>query len=131
MKEEIKKVIQEILSDMKVEANFIVENPTDISNGDFSTNVAMALSKELKESPSSIADKIIEDLNKKELKNFSKIEKAGAGFINFYLSDEKVQSLIEKPVFENDSLKGQEVLLEFTDPNPFKQCQQQKQQQCK
>lgn len=121
MKDRIKILIEGILKDMKIEADFIVENPADISNGDYSTNIAMALSKELGRSPSEIADGIIDSLNKKSIKEFSKIEKAGPGFINFFLSDDYVRQEITKPSFKNDSLKGKKMLLEFTDPNPFKQ----------
>lgn len=121
MKEEIKKVINEILGGMKVKVDFVVEIPADISNGDYSTNIALALSKELSDDPSSIADKIITELIQKDLKNFSRIEKAGPGFINFYLSDEYVQSQVQNPTFKNSTLDGKKYLIEYTDPNPFKQ----------
>ncbi len=121
MKEEIKKIIKDILAEMKVSTDFIVESPGDLSHGEYSTNIALALSKELSDSPSSIADTIIEKLNQKDLKKFSKIEKAGPGFINFYLSGTEIQNKIQKPVFETNILKGQKILLEFTDPNLFKQ----------
>jgi len=121
MKEEIKKIIKDILAEMKVSTDFIVEIPGDLSHGEYSTNIALALSKELSDSPSSIADTIIEKLNQKDLKKFSKIEKAGPGFINFYLSGTEIQNKIQKPVFETNILKGQKILLEFTDRNLFKQ----------
>ena len=121
MKEEIKKVLDEILKDMEVEVDFIVENPADISNGDYSTNIAMALSKSLEKNPGEIAEEIIEKLENKNLKEISKIEKAGPGFINFYLSDDYVKSQISNLNFQNESLNGKKILIEFTDPNPFKQ----------
>jgi arginyl-tRNA synthetase len=121
MKNKIEKVIKEILNDMKVEADFVVELPKEISNGDYSTNVAMILSKILKRNPSEIADEIILKIENKKLDEFSSIEKAGPGFINFYLSDEEIQRGIAIPTFKNEILKGKKILFEFTDPNPFKQ----------
>jgi arginyl-tRNA synthetase len=135
MKEEIIEAINEALDKLKYptthkasqdesedsKVNFIVEIPADISNGNYSTNVAMALAGEVKDSPEIIADKVISKLSPKFVKRFSKIEKAGTGFINFYLNDEEVQKKVSKPTFKTDALKGQKILLEFTDPNPFKQ----------
>jgi arginyl-tRNA synthetase len=121
MKNKLQIILGDVLKDMNVSADFIVETPADLSHGEYSTNVALALSKELNESPSSIADTIIEKISQKDLKEFSKIEKAGPGFINFYLTEEEIQNKIKNPVFETNILNGQKILLEFTDPNPFKQ----------
>jgi arginyl-tRNA synthetase len=122
MKNLIKDKIKETLNDLGIpETDFVVEIPAEIKNGDYSTNVAFVLSKELKDSPNSIADKIIIKLNEKEISEFSKIEKAGAGFINFYLSDDAIRERVLNPIFKNNILNNQKVLLEFTDPNPFKQ----------
>lgn len=124
MKQEIKKIIENILNEMNAEADFIVEIPADISNGDYSTNVALALSKSLNKNPNEIADEIIKKLDDKQQTtdhSFKKIEKAGPGFINFYLSDEYIRKQIQNTTFKNETLKGKKVLMEFTDPNPFKQ----------
>lgn len=124
MKQEIKKIIENILNEMNAEVDFIVEIPADISNGDYSTNVALALSKSLNKNPNEIADEIIKKLDDKQQTtdhSFKKIEKAGPGFINFYLSDEYIREQIQNPTFKNEILKGKKVLMEFTDPNPFKQ----------
>ena len=84
--------------------------------------------KSLKKKPGKIAEEFVEKLKEKSLLRDgeailrgSKIEKAGPGFINFYISDEVIQENIKAPTFVNDFLKGQKILLEFTDPNPFKQ----------
>lgn len=122
MKNEIKKVIDGILKEEGLTSNFTVETPADISNGDYSANVAMVLSKDLGKNPSEIADDLIEKIKTKEKgESFKKIEKAGAGFINFYLSDKVIRENVLKPSFENDILKGQTILVEYTNPNLFKQ----------
>ncbi len=114
----------------------VVEVPTDTKNGDFTSNVvliAFAKSKELGiknyGSPFELATKIVEILNSKFIPQnsaFSKVEKAQPGFINFFLSKkallERLNSILESG---EDSLEktmdGKRVIVEFTDPNPFKE----------
>lgn len=102
--------------------DFVVELPKDISNGDFSTNVALILAKETKKNPKEIAEFLIEKWNSYSLSNFSKIETAGPGFINFYLSKEYLEKEIAKPLSKIESqYTGKKIITEYTDPNPFKQ----------
>ena len=63
-----------------------LDNPKDEKHGDITTNVALTLSKELKQKPRDIAQSIMDnlDLNSEII---SKVELAGAGFINFFISD--------------------------------------------
>ena len=70
----------------KVEIN--LEIPEDISHGDYSCNIALQLSKKLGKSPRDIAEEIKERLNTEYsiLDTVEKVEVAGPGFINFYLS---------------------------------------------
>lgn len=90
----------------------LIDIPQNERFGDFSTNCALRLSKELKKSPSEVALKLSEALQKYlqahnliDVINEVKVE--GAGFINFYLSDsylcEEIKQLILK---KEDYLKG-------------------------
>ena len=63
----------------------VVERPKEASHGDYSTNVALALSKKLGKNPMEIAQKIAEGIKDKL---FEKVEAVAPGFINFYLSKE-------------------------------------------
>jgi len=109
MKQEIKNLIKKIISE---EVDFSVEIPTNKDFGDYSTNVAMVLKK----TPTEIAEKIKSNLFKKiEVKN---------GFINFFVSDKYfIENLknIDKDFGKNDNLKNKKVILDYTDPNPFKE----------
>ncbi len=100
-----------------------LEHPDDISHGDFSSNVALMYSKELKVSPKVLAEKIVEAL-KKNLPNFVKsVEIAGPGFINFKLKDEvfvKEVLEIDEDFGKNVHDKKKKIMVEYTDPNPFK-----------
>ena len=64
----------------------IVEAPPDKFDFDFSSNAAMILSKTVKDNPRNIAEKIKNILEKKS-KDFSKIDIAGPGFLNFKLTN--------------------------------------------
>jgi arginyl-tRNA synthetase len=127
MKEKLQKLIEEILKTLEItEVNFSIEHPTDFKNGDYSTNVAMVCAKQLKTNPRDLAEKIKIELEKDLSKEISKVEVAGAGFINFYLSreffTENVKEILNKKEEwgKNDLLSGKKVMVEYTDPNPFK-----------
>ncbi len=103
-----------------------LEHPDDISHGDYSTNIALALAKEAKENPRALAEKIVEEIRKNLSSDILKVEVAGAGFINFYLSKEffakEISEIVSKKenYVKGNALKGKEALFEYTDPNPFK-----------
>ncbi|MBQ2754576.1 MAG: arginine--tRNA ligase, partial [Clostridia bacterium] len=103
--------------------NYIIEVPKDRANGDFSANVAMLLSKEAKMAPRMIAEKLVADMDFKDT-YIEKIEVAGPGFINFYLSDNRlydviadVESMGERYGSVNDG-QGKKVMVEFVSANP-------------
>ena len=80
MQEEIKKEIQKVLASLHIESGEIsLEHPTEIFHGDYSTNIALALAKELKQIPRELAEKIVKELQKKLPPEIEKIEIAGAG----------------------------------------------------
>ena len=64
-----------------------IEIPADSKNGDFSTNAAMALARAFRNNPRKIAEIITANLDLSDLP-IQKSDIAGAGFINFYLSDD-------------------------------------------
>ena len=81
--------------------------------GDFTTNVALKLSKLLKQKPLDLAKSIIENTSSNE---FEKIEVAGPGFINFFLKDQSFLKLLNdgKRRFQDQST----VNIEFVSANP-------------
>ncbi len=127
MKRKIEILIKNALSNLGIEAqNVSLEHPADLNNGDYSTNVAMAHAKKLGTSPRELAEKIKTEIEKENLKEISKIEVAGAGFINFYLSHEFFVDSIKEVLKQkenwgnNNLLSGKKVMVEYTQPNPFK-----------
>ena len=124
--DKIKQLINEALESLDIkDVDFVVEHPEDLKNGDYSTNVAMAGAKQLKSNPRELAQKVLEELNKILPKEIEKVEIAGAGFINFYLAPKffrgSVEEILNNPGFaQNKSLKNKKIMVEYTDPNPFK-----------
>lgn len=103
--------------------DFAVEIPADRSHGDFATNIAMVSAKVFRLPPKKIAEIIISNLN---LENtmFKKVEVAGPGFINFFLSNLFYISVLRD--IENlgsnygrsNFGKGKKVMVEFVSANP-------------
>ena len=126
IREELKKAIKEAISVLGFEIEDIhLEHPADLSYGDYSTNVAMVLGKVNSRNPKELAQEIADKIS--ENKSIEKVEVAGAGFINFYLSQEFFTESIKEILKEKDkwgsngSLKKQKIIVEYTDPNPFKE----------
>ncbi len=124
----LEKIIQEILSELGIEnPSVIFDHPTELSHGDYSTNVAMAYAKELKKNPRELAEQIKEYIENQKPDTVGKIEIAGPGFINFYLTNQFfVQSLKDilhkdDTFGKNENLKNKKAIVEYTDPNPFKE----------
>ncbi|MBQ2890928.1 MAG: arginine--tRNA ligase [Clostridia bacterium] len=99
-----------------------LEIPKDKQHGDFACNIAMMLAKPLKVAPRKIAEGIVSCLEKNA--DIEKVEIAGAGFINFYLTNNylySVLSAIEKMGTDYGKIdmgKGKKVMIEFVSANP-------------
>ncbi len=111
IKEKIENWVKEIL---KIEEDFVLAHPKEIKNGDYSS---FYFSENLKED--------LEKLEKNKLKEIERIENIG-NFINFYLSKEffaeAVNEVNEKrATFVKTSASRGKIIIEYTDPNPFKE----------
>ena len=100
----------------------VVEIPKDTKNGDFSTNVAMRLTKLLKRKPQDIAQEIVEELSKADF--IDKVEIAGPGFINFFVKKTSLAAIINTVVKAGDDYgsnnagNGVRLLEEYVSANP-------------
>lgn len=128
IKDKLENLIHDALQNLGVkEPKASLEHPTELSHGDYATNVAMIYSKELEMKPQELAKAIQHHIEQHQPEEIEKIEIAGAGFINFYLSQKffsnSIVAILEKGdgYGESDSLKGKKVMIEYTQPNPFKQ----------
>ncbi len=128
LKKELEKQIENILRDIGVESpRAELDTPAEMSHGEYSCNVALAYAKVFGIKPADLAQKIVDALLAKKHPHVESIEIAGAGFINFHLSSEFFVKTLEKIISEkdlygkNDLRAGEKVIVEYTDPNPFKQ----------
>lgn len=123
--QEIRLIIQEILNKMfekYKDIGFEIECPKQKGNGDYSCNVAFALSKSLGESPFEVAERIVREIEKVEDLNnkFSKVEAVKPGFINFYLADailfsNAVEILNKKEKFGRGKIgEGKTVVVDYS-----------------
>lgn len=100
-----------------------IEIPKDKSHGDYSTNLAMQLTKLLKRNPRQIAEAIIEALDTKTA-NIEKVEIAGPGFINLFLAKGAMTSIIKEVLAQKEAYgstdygKGTKYNIEFVSANP-------------
>lgn len=126
LKEQIKEMIKSALNELYIKfdpENIVVEVPKKREQGDFSTNIAMQLTKVLKDNSRNIAEKIVEVLSK-NTNEIKTIEIAGPGFINIYLNDEYVFSGISNVIKQGENYgsssigKKEKVDIEFVSANP-------------
>ncbi|MDB7979807.1 MULTISPECIES: arginine--tRNA ligase [Faecalicoccus] len=123
---ELKKAIQKAIQksfDLEVSLEQIaIEIPKNKDHGDFSSNVAMQLTRTLKQNPRNIATQITEALDKESC-SVSSMEIAGPGFINFTLDTNRYSKVIEE-ILEKKENYGQQpsngikVNLEYVSANP-------------
>jgi arginyl-tRNA synthetase len=103
-------------------AEIVIERPRDPSHGDFASNLALQLARELKANPRQIADRLVHELPVSGW--VDKAEVAGAGFINFRLAAAaKTQVVKEVLVRGSDygkrvGAKRPKVQVEFVSANP-------------
>ncbi|HEY9481004.1 MAG TPA: arginine--tRNA ligase [Candidatus Paceibacterota bacterium] len=105
----------------------VLEHPADPKNGDFATNVALASAKLAKTNPRELGERLAETLRAAKIKHVDRIEVAGPGFVNFYLSPVYFSNSLElalkrgKLFGMSNEWRGRKVLVEYTDPNIFKE----------
>lgn len=94
-------------------------NKPDRQFGDFSTNVALKISKLIKRSPLEIAEELKTDLLNISEIEFKSIDISRPGFLNFILKD---NALIQDDsfIFSSPGLAGKQLVIETNNPNPFK-----------
>lgn len=129
IKDLLQKAIIQALRELGIESvDFSLEHPGDLKNGDYSTNVAMVCAKKQNTNPRELAEKVVAILRKAqdEFPEIQEIQVAGAGFINFYLSRDFYTDTTKNILKlgsewgSTDILSEKKVMIEYTQPNPFK-----------
>lgn len=131
IKENIKQLIEEALDNCaqsglistKQSPPFVIETPKMKNHGDYATNVAMLIAPQEKKPPRKIAQDIVEHIPKND-DILEKLEIAGPGFINFFITRScwlkafKDISLQGSTYGRSQLGKGQKINLEYVSANP-------------
>ncbi len=119
MKHDIEQAIQAAIAEL-FEATVVAElSRPEEKFGDYATNVALQLSKQLGQNPREIAEKLAVKLRAELADAVKDVTIAGPGFINFTLNDRALAGSPTPPT----SQKGQtpvDAVIETNNPNPFK-----------
>ena len=125
MKTELASIISSALDQILDDYSSIdihIERPKTLEHGDYSTNIALQLTKILKKNPREIAQLIIEKVGLDP--SIDRLEIAGPGFINFYLSSAGKSSIINSIFSQSTNYghnltgKNQKLQVEFVSANP-------------
>ena len=99
-----------------------IERTRQKEHGDYSCNIAMVLAKHARRAPRDLAQQIADRLPVSKI--IAKVELAGPGFINFFLTDEPLYQGVRDVFSEGSSYghtnigAGQKVIVEFVSANP-------------
>ena len=124
IKQKIQNIIKISLEKNNIEFEIdkiIIETPKDTKNGDYSTNIALLLTKILKDNPMNIASKIVNEIKDKIIE---KVEIAAPGFINIYLTKQVLLDEINKIINENKNYgknntgNNKKINIEYVSANP-------------
>jgi arginyl-tRNA synthetase len=129
MKQHIESIVQTAVKQLQeagelpaMPAFIQIDTTKDKSHGDFATNIALILAKPAQKKPREIAESIVASLP--ESAYISKVEVAGPGFINFFLSAEALNEVVIKVLTEKEQYghskigRGKRILVEFLSSNP-------------
>ena len=125
----IEQLIQTALHQLRQNKKLTVDVPRvqidvtkDKQHGDFATNIAFVLAKPMQRKPREIAEFIIAALP--AARQIKKVEIAGPGFINFFLKDDALYSVV-RDILSVGALYGranignqQRIIVEFVSSNP-------------
>jgi arginyl-tRNA synthetase len=125
----IEKVLQDALralpEDLRMHgatATVGIERTRDSSHGDFASNIAMQLAKSAKRKPRELAQAIVDALPQSDL--VARVEIAGPGFINFFLSPAAFQAELARVIDQGRAYgrsemgAGKRLIVEFVSANP-------------
>lgn len=120
MKETLERAIVEALGALGIEADkATLERPADSTHGDYAANAALVYGKKAGIAPRALAGSLVEELLREPSEDIARLEVAGPGFINFFLTD----TALERAVFqglplENGVRASERVNIEFISTNP-------------
>ena len=100
--------------------DIVIENSRSPEHGDYASNVALKFASRIGKNPRDLAAFLVENINKD---NIDHIEIAGPGFINFFMKNDAINSIVKKIIEEGDNYgrgenKHKKINVEFVSANP-------------
>lgn len=110
----------ETLNVSLVENDVVIENSKSKEHGDYATNVALKYASRLGKNPRELANTIVEVIDKDQIDH---IEIAGPGFINFFMKNDAINSIVKKIIESGNKYgrgedKNKKINVEFVSANP-------------
>ena len=128
VRNEIKRIIGAVLKELGIAVGDIhLEHPEVPEHGDYATNAALRYAKEAGKGPRELAELLAAGIARAGDARIEKAEVAGPGFVNITLSQAffatALTEILEKGsnYGKNEALAGKKIIVEYTDPNPFKE----------
>jgi len=124
IRSEVRKTIKDSLGEIKDIPEFSLEVSSDLSHGDYASNIAFLAVGKLKKSPLEMAEDLKLKILKSKSKIFEKIEVAKPGFLNFFLNEEYLKNQVVKILKEKEKYgnltigQNKKVQIEFISANP-------------
>lgn len=117
----MKQELEQVISD-KCKKLFAVDVSVELTRpdeqfGDFATNVALQLAKQLGKNPREVAEALKSEIQHDAVQS---VEIAGPGFLNLKLTDQALVSQVQQETVAHAALAGKTVVIETNNPNPFK-----------
>ena len=121
---QLKLIVDEIIKESDVsDINYEIrlQENKDKEHGDYASNIAMILAKDLSANPKNLAEQISKDFPLDD--DILKVEVAGPGFINFFVSEATHAEVLknidsEKAKYGHSKKKAGKVLIEYVSSNP-------------
>ena len=118
MKTKLEQAIRSTVQDVFDHAVDVELTRPDEQFGDYASNVALQLAGKLKQKPRDIAEKLAAALKEQLSDDIKDVSIAGPGFLNLRLTGKALWQ--QSSAAPAQSLKGQIIVAEYSDPNPFK-----------
>jgi arginyl-tRNA synthetase len=127
VRDRIEQDLAHILKGLGIDIGFYsvpLEYPGELAHGDYATGIALKYAKQLGKNPRELADMVVAALGM--IEGVAKVDIAGPGFINFILTPEAISMSLEEARTDdswgsNETLAGQTIMVEYSQPNPFKE----------
>lgn len=122
-KSQVAKLLNEALKKVfpKIKAQALVEYPAMPEHGDYASSIALQITKDLKISPREVAVQILTGIPENQL--IEKVEIAGPGFINFFVSKKALNAELQKILKEKKNYGkskvggNKNIIVEYSQPN--------------